>query len=287
MPGAIDIHTHFLPESVMRSVWDYFGRAEVEYGRPWPIVYRWPERMRVQHLRDMGVRHFPALSYAHRPGMARWLNQWSAQFAKETPGCLRSGTFFPESGVEAYMGQAVADGLQVAKVHLQVGDFDPRDPLLDGVWPLLAEAGVPVVVHCGSAPLPGRFTGVGPIRAVIDRHPSLRVVIAHMGAGEFDEFFALVRQRPGLYLDTTMALTDFMEQITPFPRHLLPDLRALAGDGRVLLGTDFPNIPYPYAHQIEALQRAGLTDSELAVVVWRGPRDLLPLAPATVVDEVS
>ena len=46
--------------------------------------------------------------------------------------------------------------MRVFKVHVQVGGFDPRDPLLDAVWARLEEAGTPVVIHCGSGPLAGR-----------------------------------------------------------------------------------------------------------------------------------
>jgi predicted TIM-barrel fold metal-dependent hydrolase len=57
-------------------------------------------------------------------------------------------------------------------------------------------------------------------------------------------------------LDTTMAFTSFVEATSPFPRAELPRLGSL-GD-RVLLGTDFPNIPYPYADALEAIEQAGL-----------------------------
>ena len=36
----------------------------------------------------------------------------------------------------------------------------------------------------------------------------------------------------------------------------------------MLLGADFPNIPYPYAHQLEALVRLGLGDDWLRAVCW-------------------
>ena len=52
------------------------------------------------HLRGMGVRMFSALAYAHRPGMAADLNAWTMAFAKATPGCLPSATFYPEPGVD-------------------------------------------------------------------------------------------------------------------------------------------------------------------------------------------
>jgi predicted TIM-barrel fold metal-dependent hydrolase len=159
----------------------------------------------------------------------------------------------------------------VFKVHLQVGDFDPRDPLLDDVWGMVAEAGIPVLIHCGSAPLPGRFTGPGPIGEVMTRHPGLKVIIAHLGAGEFEQFLGMAKSRPNTWLDTTMGLTDFMQELEPFPGSLLPRLRHLSEQGRVLFGSDFPNIPYSYAHQIQVLLDAGL---DMPEVLWRAPARL-------------
>lgn len=268
IPGAFDVHTHFLPEPVLRKVWAYFDDAERNYGVPWPITYRADDAQRLATLQALGVLRFTALVYAHKPGMAQWLSSWALDFAAQVPGCLPTATFYPEPGVVRYVEEALAAGARLFKIHLQVGDFDPRDPLLDEVWGTLSEAGVPVLVHCGSAPLPGRFTGAGPIGDVLARFPGLPVVIAHLGAGEYEEFLRLAASRPLTWLDTTMALTDFMQRRQPFPPRLLPALRDLAGDGRVLLGSDFPNIPYPYAHQVQVLADAGL---DLAEVAWHAP----------------
>ena len=82
--------------------------------------------------------------------MAEFLNDWAADFADRVPECLRSGTFFPEPGVEDYVTRRVEAGVEVFKVHVQVGAIDLRDPLLDATWGLLAEDGTPIVVHAGS-----------------------------------------------------------------------------------------------------------------------------------------
>jgi predicted TIM-barrel fold metal-dependent hydrolase len=66
-------------------------------------------------------------------------------------------------------------------------------------------------------------------------------------------------------LDTTMAYTDFTEKLRPWPAGLTHRLADL-GD-RILLGTDFPNIPYAYASQLSALVRLGLGDDWLRAVV--------------------
>jgi predicted TIM-barrel fold metal-dependent hydrolase/ADP-ribose pyrophosphatase YjhB (NUDIX family) len=257
LESLIDVHTHFMPERLLAAVWAYFDAAGPLVGRPWPIAYREDEQARVATLREFGVSAFTALLYPHKPGMARSLNDWGADFATRTPGCLHSATFFAEPSAAADVRRAIDQGARVFKCHLQVGDFDPNDPVLDPAWGLLAEAGIPVVTHCGSGPVAGRFTGPEPIARLLARHPRLRIVVAHLGMPEYSEFLGLAERHPRLLLDTTMAFTPFIEGAgAAFPRAELGRLRDL-GD-RVLLGTDFPNIPYAYADALAALEGAGL-----------------------------
>ncbi|WP_245647237.1 amidohydrolase family protein [Microtetraspora niveoalba] len=277
LPGLIDVHTHFMPERVLTKVWAYFDAVGPLTGRAWPITYRLEEDERVARLRSFGVLAFTSMLYPHKPSMAAWLNGWAADFAGRTPGCLRTATFFPEPGVTRYVAEAVESGARVFKAHLQVGAYDPADPLLDDVWGLLAEAGVPVVAHCGSGPAPGRHTGPGPIGAVLARHPRLRLIVAHMGLPEYSEFLDLAAGHPHVHLDTTMAFTTFTEEATPFPRSELPRLIDL-GD-RILFGSDFPNIPYPYAHALDALARLDLGDDWLRAVCHDNAARLFPATP--------
>lgn len=265
LPGFADIHVHFMPERVLRKVWHYFDTVPPRLGMEWPIHYREDEPTRLDILRKLGVIAHPALVYPHKPGMAQWLNDWCREFTSAVPGCVPSATFFPEPGVEAYVRAALDTGARVFKAHLQVGGYDPRDPLLDPVWGMLAEAGAPVVCHCGSGPMPGAFTGPGPIGEVLARHPTLTLVVAHCGSPEYAEFLDLAAAHPNVHLDTTMAFTDFTSRYAPFPAELVPRLADL-GD-RIVLGSDFPNIPYPYAHQIEVLDRLGLGDDWLRAVL--------------------
>jgi predicted TIM-barrel fold metal-dependent hydrolase len=263
LPGLIDVHTHFMPDNVLTKVWAYFDDF-TEAGLSWKTHYRYDEERRLSLLREFGVRRFTAMLYPHRPDMAKWLNDWAAGFAARTPDCLHTSTFFPEPSAAGYVAEAIEAGTRVFKAHVQVGGYDPRDPLLDPVWGLLAESGTPVVVHCGSGPEPGRHTGPEIFAEVLARHPSLIAIIAHMGMPEYTEFLALAESHPGVRLDTTMTFTDFTEEMRPWPAGLTPRLADL-GD-RVLLGTDFPNIPYPYARQLEALTRLGLGDDWLRAV---------------------
>lgn len=262
LPGLVDVHTHFMPERVLAKVWAYFDAlGPLTGGFEWPITYRQEEGERAALLRKFGVRAFTAMLYPHKAGMAEWLNGWAVDFARRTPDCLHTSTLFPEPGVETYVREAVEAGARVFKAHVQVGAYDPADELLDAAWGVLAEAGVPVVIHCGSGPAPGKHTGPEPIARVLARHPRLRLVVAHLGMPEYEDFLDLAERYDEVRLDTTMAFTDFSERLAPFPRRALPRLAGL-GD-RILLGSDFPNIPYPYLHQLRALERLELGDAWL------------------------
>lgn len=272
LPGLFDAHVHFLPKPIMDRVWQHFDTAGPLIGRPWPINYRMPDTQRVATLRALGVRRFTALPYAHKPGVAAYLNDWARHFAKEHDDNVWSATFYPEPTAPSYVRELIDAGAAVFKVHVQVGDFDPRDPALDEVWAALADSRTPVVVHAGSGPVPGRHTGAEPIGDVLERHPQLPMIVAHMGAPEYEEFLMLAETYEHVRLDTTMAFTDFFESDAPYPRDLLPRLRDL--EDRILLGSDFPNIPYAYAHQLEALVRLDLGDDWLRSVCWHNAASL-------------
>lgn len=261
LPAIVDLHTHFLPEQVERKVWAYFDRAAKHYGTEWPIRYRLPARERLAVLRALGVRTFAPLVYPHKPGMAAWLNDWVLDFAARTPGAVPTATFFPESGVAGYFAKALAAGARVAKSHVQVGGYDPRAPELEPVWGMLAEAGVAVVVHCGHGPVPGEFTGLDVFEQVLARHPRLVAVLAHAGAPDHAGALDLMARYPRVHLDTTMVGVPF----NGADRALPPDWTARLADvaDRVALGTDFPNIPYDYAVQLDAVAAWAAADDRL------------------------
>lgn len=266
IPGPVDLHTHFMPPQVLEKVWAYFDRAGPLLGRPWPVFYRAPEERRVAQLRTFGVVAFTSLCYAHKPGMARWLNEWTADFAARTPGCIHSATFFPEPEAGRYVSEALAVGARVFKAHVQVGGYDPNDSLLDHVWGLLTDSQVPVVLHGGSGPVAGRHTGAAVVRRLLSRYPELHLIVAHMGLPEYREFLDIAADHDSVYLDTTMAFTDFTEATDPFP----PSLRGRLGElsSKIVFGSDFPNIPYTYRHAVESLVGLDLGDEWLRGVLF-------------------
>jgi uncharacterized protein len=267
IPGIVDPHVHFLPETVLRKVWAYLDQAQEHYGTPWPVHYRLPEPERVATLHELGVTTYAPLVYPHRPGMARWLTEWVSEFAARTPDAVRTATLFPEPDVADYLGAAVEAGARAVKVHVQVGGFDPRDPLLQPAWGLLAEAGVPAVVHCGAGPIPGKHTGLDVFAQVLAEHPRLRVVLAHAGMPDFLDALDLVARHPHCHLDTTMVGTAFTERFAPLPQDWPSRIAGVAD--RIVFGSDFPNIPYAYAEQVQAVAGWAAADDRLGTAFLR------------------
>ena len=145
----------------------------------------------------------------------------------------------------------------------------------------LGARGVPVVVHAGHAPVATAHTGPEQFAALLSEHRRLTAIVAHLGAPDYEPFLDLAETYERMALDTTMAFTPFFERLTPFPDRALPRLQALGLAGKVLLGSDFPNIPYPYAEQIAGLARLGLDVPWLRAVCWENAARMFGLSAAS------
>lgn len=272
LDSMVDIHAHFMPKPVMDKVWAYFDNLGPLTGRPWPITYRHDEQARIDTLRAFGVEAFTSMIYPHKAGMAAWLNHWATDFAERTPDCLHTATFYPEPDAATYVQTALEAGARVFKAHIQVGHYDPNHPLLDPVWDQLQETGTPVVIHAGNGPTPGPYTGPEGMQRLLNRYPSLTLVMAHMGLPDYSDFLHLAEQHDRVHLDTTMVFTPFTEQRNPFPDSEKERLVRLGH--RVLFGSDFPNIPYTYAQAVEAVIGLELGDEWSRAVLRDNARRL-------------
>jgi uncharacterized protein len=284
LPGLADIQVKFLPPRMQRRA----RAAANEYARPTvrpagggavqvsarpSTIYRWSDDERVHHLHTMGIRAFTALAYAEESGVAADLNAWTLDFAARTPDCIPSATLFPELGVNRYVRTALDNGARIFNARCDV-----THALLDAVWGLLADAGIPVIVPSRSTKDATVHTGLEAVTTLLRRHPRLTAVIAHFGAPDYVDFLELAENYERVCLDTSLGFTRALEDHAPYPRAQLGRLRGLGLAGKVMLGSDFPDLPYPYASQLSALAELDLGDDWLRAVCWDNAATLLRLS---------
>jgi predicted TIM-barrel fold metal-dependent hydrolase len=258
------------------AVWAHFDEL---HDPPWPIVYRFDEDARLATLSKLAVVRHTALAYAHRPGVAAWLNGHTLALAAGHPQVVPTFTLYPEPETAQYVAAALAAGGQCVKVHLQVGKFQLTDPRLDEAWSLLERARTPIVLHLGAVDDGSggeEFCGPGALWRLLERHPDVRPVVAHLGAPDAArELFDRAGELPELRFDTAMAVVPTAQIWTP-PTWLVDRLGQF-GD-RILFGSDYPTIPVHVADQVAALAGFGLGDDWLRAVLWENAAGLFGAA---------
>lgn len=259
----VDAHVHFFPERLAEAIRRWFGE------HAWDIRYRIPVGEAVRTLREGGIDRCVVLPYAHKPGMAAALNDFTSQLAREYPEVVPCCTVFPgEEGVEALLDDALGErGFHGVKIHSHVMRVAPDDPRLDPVWRASARHRKPVVIHCGREPASGGYgtdvralSGASLLRRALARHPDAICIVPHLGMDEPAAFEALLDEFPNLYLDTTMAIAGY------FPD--APDLEMLRRrPDRILYGTDFPNLPYEWERELRIVRGLRLPPPDEALIL--------------------
>ena len=265
--GIIDIHVHAMPDAIQQAVWRYFDALT---DPPWPIVYRGELDERLAQLRDVGVIGHTALAYAHKPGMLGFLNGFTLDLADAEPQVIPTFTIYPEDGVTDVVAEALGRGGAACKVHTQLSRFLLDDPRLDDAWRLMAEARTVVVAHTSAVyGVDGgvETSGGQQIVRLKQRHPDVRLVIAHLGMPDPDgSHWDAIAGLDGVYSDVSMALTDPWPAQMPAVEMDLDRLRTQLSP-HLLFGSDFPSVPHAYVAQVRGLARLGLDPEGLRTVL--------------------
>ncbi len=270
LPPLVDAHVHLFPPALFDAIWRWFE----QWG--WPIRYQLYAEQVVDFLLERGVDHLVALHYSHKPGLARPMNHFVAELARERPRMTALATVLPgEPEAAAILDEAFGSlGLAGVKLHCHVQCFSPDDPAMAEVYEACVRWDRPLVMHAGREPKspgyrcdPHALCGAERVEAVLRNWPKLRLCVPHFGADEFAEYAALLERFDNLWLDSTMMLADYFPM--PPPRHLL-ELRP----ERVLYGTDFPNLPYAWDRELALLRSARLPADTLEWICGRTARGL-------------
>jgi uncharacterized protein len=226
-------------------------------------------------LRAAGVERFVFCSYAHKTGMARELNAWLAQTSRDLGryGVPLATVHLDDPDPVGDLGAAFDDGCIGLKVHEDVQRLAVDDPRFDPVFARIAEREGFVLAHIGHIPWDDD-TNDGPARIarVLARHPRLRFVVAHFGVPDYAGYAARMPQHPNLFLDTTMAFTAGSPLFAGADRAFVESIA-----DSIVLGTDYPNIPYAYGSDLRGLEALMLGPATLQKIVRENARRLSPV----------
>ncbi|MFW6415183.1 MAG: amidohydrolase family protein [Thermodesulfobacteriota bacterium] len=251
IPGELDLvldcHVHLFPDKLFQAIWNWFDT----YG--WEIRYKIPWKEIVDFLSARGVRNFTGLVYAHKPGIAKKLNEFMFDVCKSNPGVIGFATVYPgEEGAQDILRQAFAKGLQGVKLHPHVQFFHPDSDSMQEICQVCSEEGKPIMIHAGREPKtplfdypmdPYEMCSASKTEYLLKNFPELRICVPHLGAAEFSAYRDLCLRYDNLWLDSSMAISKFLPGERP------PDLKQYRTD-RIMYGSDFPNIPYAWDREI-------------------------------------
>jgi predicted TIM-barrel fold metal-dependent hydrolase len=264
----LDVHTHLHPPRLFAAIRRWFAERS-----SWRIEHPTEPQDVAAALRTAGVERFVFCSYAHKPGMARDLNSWLAQTSRDLEGygLALATVHLDDPAATDDLRAAFDDGCIGLKIHEDVQALVVDDPRFEPIYTLLAEREGFVLAHIGPIPW-SQDTREGPRRvaAILDRHPRLRFVVAHMGVPDTLDYLALTVQYPNLFVDTTMAFAS-ADLRTPASA---ADIEAAAG--AIVYGSDFPNIPFPYDADRAVLRGLGLSEAALRAILHDNARRLSP-----------
>ena len=156
----------------------------------------------------------------------------------------------PHAGPLAEAERALAAGAAGIKLHPRAEGFPLDSASLEPVFALADERGLPVLVHAGRGiPALGRHAV-----DILERHPGVRLILAHAGISDFAWIWGAVERHPNLFFDTAWWS----------PSDLLA-LYALVPPRNILFASDAPYGTPAFAATVNlryALQ-AGLSDEQI------------------------
>ncbi len=273
----IDAHVHFFPPRIFKAIWNSLELPN-ENGEVtgWPIQYKLETEELVNFLRAQNIVGFTAYNYAHKQGVAEYINDWTYNFAKTYQEVLPFGSVWPDDKNKLDYITKIIEEYNFIGIKIQplVQKFYPDDPRMHEIYEFLVDRGCWICFHAGTAPYRNKYIGYDNFIKFMNRYPDAKVIVAHMGAYEYKKFMSLFNQFDNFYLDTTMIyIPDEHFRERKYNRPTKEDL--LSYEDRILFGSDFPNLPYDYSISTKGLLDMNLPKTFYDKIFYENAKRLL------------
>jgi predicted TIM-barrel fold metal-dependent hydrolase len=259
---VVDAHVHILPDEILQAIQDWFARE---------VSWTLPDVTAAEIAGDIdahldGAVIFP---YAHRPGVAREMNQTVAHWQDQLANTVGLATVHAsDDDPAAVVRDGLAIGLSGLKLHCPVQGFPPNDPRLDPVYELAVSRDLPTIIHASSHPFyrESEIVGPEPTAQLLARFPNLRLCIPHLGLFDPHAFLDLADEYETLVFDTAVAVGEPVHDLIGTRDGEFPADRLRTYADRIMFGSDYPTFPVSvdYAEMIDAT--ATLFDQNQAAI---------------------
>lgn len=198
----LDFHVHAFPDALAEKAIEALSANAG--GEPAETNGTVADTLRVMDA--FGVEKAVLANIATKPAQAEKILEWSLEVRSDR--LYPFGSVHPASTRLEQEVQAVHDaGLKGFKLHPLYQDFTVDDAAVFPLFDAIQQTGLPLLIHSGYDIAFGDDDRAAPwrFRAVIDRFPCLRMVLAHFGGWKDFERFAETMAGRNVFIDTSFA----------------------------------------------------------------------------------
>jgi len=191
------------------------------------------------------------------------------QFRQAAPDRIWAGPSYGIPGLDIEKLRALYESGRLrimGEVCAQYDGLSPSDPVLDPYFALAESLDIPACIHMGMS-FPGitqsspkfRVSVGNPLllEELLNRHPKLRVWIAHMGFPYLEATIGILNVYPQVYVDTSAI--DWLE---PGFTSYLRELIKYGFAKRIMFGSDQMTWPDAIGMAVEAIEKADFLSAE-------------------------
>lgn len=232
MYKVADAHTHIyapkIAEAATEGIFSFYEFPYEEVPRAGT-----PEHLYEVSRQDRIARCLVS-QVAMKPGIVDVINTFMMEQYRQHPDFyVPFASIHPESEhVDKLVQSFVDQGFFGVKLHPDYQRFQLDDPKMDPIYAACAEAGLPMLIHCGDR----RYDYSNPDRLVrvMKKHPNLKVIGAHFGGySVWEDALKTIGAHENIVFDISSSLP-YMDL------DLVPQFFEKFGVRRFFFGSDYP-----------------------------------------------
>jgi predicted TIM-barrel fold metal-dependent hydrolase len=196
--------------------------------------------------------------------LLREFNTWICDTVKPYPQLVPFMSTDPialpgEAGAQHIRSMVEDHGARGIKLHPVLQNFNMSGHEMWPFYEVSQELGISIVAHSGPAQDGEPYAEPKSFAGALEAFPDLKIILAHMGGGTWDQATAIAEAYPNAYFDCCEIIEWTGGTNAPTEEQFAQLIKDI-GPERVIMGSDFPW--YDLDHQIERIMELPLLSQE-------------------------